>query len=37
MVYAKKGSKAQARAEYQMALKLDPDLKDAKKALEELD
>lgn len=35
-VYEKKGNKAQARAEYQTALKLDPDLKDAKEALAKL-
>lgn len=35
-VYEKKGNKAQARAEYQTALKLDPNLKDAKEALEKL-
>lgn len=36
MVLEKKGNKAQARAEYQMALKLDPSLKDAKEALSRL-
>jgi tetratricopeptide (TPR) repeat protein len=35
-VYEKKGNKAQARAEYQTALKLDPNLKDAKEALAKL-
>jgi tetratricopeptide (TPR) repeat protein len=35
-VYEKKGSKAQARAEYQAALKLDPNLKEAKEALAKL-
>lgn len=35
-VYEKKGNKAQARAEYQTALKLDPSLKDAKEALAKL-
>ena len=35
-VYEKKGNKAQARAEYQAALKLDPRLEDAKKALAKL-
>jgi tetratricopeptide (TPR) repeat protein len=35
-VYEKKGNKAQARAEYQTALKLDPNLKDAKEALARL-
>ncbi len=35
-VYEKKGNKAQARAEYQSALKLDPSLEDAKKALANL-
>lgn len=33
MVYEKKGNKAQARAEYQQAVKLDPNLDEAKKAL----
>jgi tetratricopeptide (TPR) repeat protein len=37
MVYAKKGNQAQARSEYQTALKLDPKLKEAKEALEKLD
>jgi len=36
MVYEKKGNKALARAEYQAALKLDPDLDDAKEALAKL-
>lgn len=36
MVYEKKGNKALARAEYQAALKLDSDLKDAKEALAKL-
>jgi len=35
-VYEKKGSKPQARAEYQAALKLDPSLKEAKAALAKL-
>jgi tetratricopeptide (TPR) repeat protein len=35
-VYEKKGSKSQARAEYQAALKLDPNLKEAKEALAKL-
>ncbi len=35
-VYEKKGNKAQARAEYQTALKLDPSLKEAKDALAKL-
>lgn len=35
-VYEKKGNKAAARAEYQTALKLDPNLKDAKEALAKL-
>lgn len=36
MIYEKKANKALARAEYQAALKLDPDLKDAKEALAKL-
>lgn len=36
LIYEKKGNKAQARAEYQAALKLDPGLKDAKEALAKL-
>jgi len=35
-VYQKKGNKAAARAEYQTAVKLDPKLEEAKKALAEL-
>ena len=36
MVYEKKGDKAKARAEYQEAVRLDPKLEDAKKALEKV-
>ncbi len=36
MVYEKKGNKAAARSEYQAAVKLDPNLKDAKEALAKL-
>jgi tetratricopeptide (TPR) repeat protein len=36
MVYEKKGEKDMAKTEYQAALKLDPDHKEAKKALKEL-
>jgi tetratricopeptide (TPR) repeat protein len=36
MVYEKKGNKAAARTEYQTAVKLDPNLKDAKEALAKL-
>src|SRR5262249_30392796 len=36
MVYEKKGDKAKARAEYQEAVRLDPHLEDAKKALEKV-
>jgi len=35
-VYEKKGDKAKARAEYQQAVRMDPKLEDAKKALEKV-
>jgi tetratricopeptide (TPR) repeat protein len=36
LIFEKKGDKAGARAEYQTALRIDPGLADAKKALEAL-
>jgi tetratricopeptide (TPR) repeat protein len=36
LIYEKKGNKAAARGEYQAAVKLDPNLKDAKEALAKL-